>query len=99
MAAVVDGAGVGSISWATATPLMATQAREAAIPRREIPIVQPSIVSSEIELTTITFLSRRLFRVALVGGNADLQGNTEGNGKRVERAGLRWTALALYVTR
>jgi hypothetical protein len=49
------------MSWATATPLMAIQAREAAIPRREIPIVQPSIVSSEIELTTITFLGPWLF--------------------------------------
>jgi hypothetical protein len=60
-AAVADGAGIGAMSWATATPPMAMQAREAAIPRREIPIVQPSIVSSEIELTTITFLIRWLF--------------------------------------
>jgi hypothetical protein len=58
VAAVVDGACVGGMSWATATPLRAIQAREAAIPRREIRIANPRIVSSEIELTTTTFLPR-----------------------------------------
>ena len=81
---------------------MAMQAREAAIPPREIPIVQPRIVSSEIELTTTTSLAGGCSRIKLFGSNYNVRDDDQGNGKRVGRAGLRRVTVdraRLFVTR